>query len=260
MKSVRAVLSLLTLLCLAAPSPAADLAKIDRTIKKEPAYQGKPLYCLLVFGEEARVRAWLVVDGDVLYVDRHGDGDLTHPDDRLPAHRARKEPLSPTVRETRTFLDGGPTLTGTDRYAGLWMNQVIPRDGARPGDPGQAEYLGLLRRHYTALLLRVGGKHRLAWACFSERPQTAPVLHFDGPLTLGLGQNFGPLRRRFVRGPAPVDFAVNVLTPGLGEGALVTMDNRCAPADADPVAEIAFPSRHAGGKPIRVKAVLKERC
>src|SRR5262245_5093937 len=55
----------------------ADLSKIDRAIAKEPVYKGKPEYCLLVFGPEARTRVWLVQDGDVLYVDRNGNGDLT---------------------------------------------------------------------------------------------------------------------------------------------------------------------------------------
>ncbi len=41
------------------PAPAGDLGKIDRTIAKEPAYQTKPKYCLLVFGPEAKIRVWL---------------------------------------------------------------------------------------------------------------------------------------------------------------------------------------------------------
>jgi hypothetical protein len=63
---------------------AADLTKIDRTIKKEPAYRSKsPNYCLLVFGPEVKFRVWLVFDGDILYVDRNGNGDLTEPNKRL---------------------------------------------------------------------------------------------------------------------------------------------------------------------------------
>src|SRR5438094_892841 len=62
----------------AAPAIAADLSKLDRALAKEPAYQSKaPKYCLLVFGAEAKFRVWLVQDGDVLYVDRNGNGDLT---------------------------------------------------------------------------------------------------------------------------------------------------------------------------------------
>jgi hypothetical protein len=61
----------------------ADLTKIDRTIAKEPAYESKPQYCLLVFGPEAKTRVWLVRDGDVLYVDRNGNGDLTEDGERV---------------------------------------------------------------------------------------------------------------------------------------------------------------------------------
>ena len=58
------------------PAAATDLTKIDRSILKEPVYQSKqPQYCLLVFGPEAKIRVWLVLDGDVLYVDRKGNGD-----------------------------------------------------------------------------------------------------------------------------------------------------------------------------------------
>src|SRR5262252_4031078 len=65
------------------PVAATDLSKIDRTIGKEPTYESKPKYCLLVFGPEAKTRVWLVLDGDVLYVDRNGNGDLTEPNEKV---------------------------------------------------------------------------------------------------------------------------------------------------------------------------------
>src|SRR5262245_4656122 len=75
------ILSVLSALLLASGAAGtargADLTKIDRTIQKEPAYQGKPQYCLLVFGPEAKTRVWLVRDGKILYVDRNRNGDLT---------------------------------------------------------------------------------------------------------------------------------------------------------------------------------------
>lgn len=68
--------TILTLLWAAQPAPGVDLAKLARTIAKEPAYQTKtPKYCLLVFGPEAQARMWLVLDGKILYVDRRGDGE-----------------------------------------------------------------------------------------------------------------------------------------------------------------------------------------
>src|ERR1700732_1954245 len=78
---------LLVLLFCAGPGMAADLSKIDRTIAKEPKYQSKPKYCLLVFGPEAKTRVWLVLDGDVLYVDRNGNGDLTEAGERVTADK-----------------------------------------------------------------------------------------------------------------------------------------------------------------------------
>src|SRR5262245_18688844 len=57
---------------------AADLTKIDRTIRHQPVYQSKsPRYGLLVFGPAAQTRAWVVVDGNTLLVDEKGKGDLS---------------------------------------------------------------------------------------------------------------------------------------------------------------------------------------
>src|SRR6266478_6927907 len=86
------MLGVTTILLGGAPPPAVDYAKMDRTIAKEPAYRSKaPKYCLVVFGPEAKTRVWLVLDGDVLYADRNGDGDLTAKDERLPKTHSLQE-------------------------------------------------------------------------------------------------------------------------------------------------------------------------
>src|SRR5438876_7831896 len=64
-----------------------DLSKMDRSIKKEPVYQGKPKYCLLALGPKAETRVWLVLDGEVLYMDTRGTGDLTG------AERVKPQPV-----------------------------------------------------------------------------------------------------------------------------------------------------------------------
>jgi hypothetical protein len=95
---------------------AVDLSKIDRTIVKEPAYQTKtPKYCLRVFGPEAKDRVWLVLDGDTLYVDKNGNGDLTDEGQRVKApafqvstHPAHARERSITVGD---FSIGGLTHT-----------------------------------------------------------------------------------------------------------------------------------------------------
>src|SRR5262249_27485138 len=94
------LLPLVGLLFLAAPARAVDYDKIDRKLVKEPAYtqqapatvllrairgvpQDRPKYALLLFGREAKVRVWVVLHGDGLYLDRNGDGDLTGADEHF---------------------------------------------------------------------------------------------------------------------------------------------------------------------------------
>src|SRR5579875_43304 len=95
--------SLSILLLSPVPAKPADLSKIDRTIKKEPAYKGKPRYCLLVFGREAKTKVWVVIDGPTLYVDRNGNGDLTDAGEQVTC--AKKETIKPYDRSW--FFVGG---------------------------------------------------------------------------------------------------------------------------------------------------------
>ncbi len=83
MLRVRIILAFAAVLWASGGLGAADLHKIERTIAKEPAYKNKPKYCLLVFGPEATTRVWLVQDGDLLYVDRNANGDLTEKDEQV---------------------------------------------------------------------------------------------------------------------------------------------------------------------------------
>jgi hypothetical protein len=51
-------------LCSSSRLHATDLTKVDRHIAKQPACASKsPHYALLVFGSEAKDRAWMVKDG-----------------------------------------------------------------------------------------------------------------------------------------------------------------------------------------------------
>src|SRR6266852_4818827 len=70
---------------LAAGSASAGAPKIDKSISKQPTYRTAPKYGLLLFGPVGRDRVWLVRDGDVLYVDRNGNGDLTDPGEKVAA-------------------------------------------------------------------------------------------------------------------------------------------------------------------------------
>src|SRR5438874_8548940 len=131
------------ILALTAPAlRAADLASIERKINKEPAYAGKPKYCLLVFGPEAKTLIWLALDGDKLYVDRNGNGDST--DDGPPVaakvdgegdepSRTFKLPElrigSLTHRDLSLYVTSLKSLAERDKPARALLN----RDPAAPG-------------------------------------------------------------------------------------------------------------------------------
>src|SRR5262245_38320793 len=178
------------------PVQAADLSKIDRTIGKEPAYQSKPKYCLLVFGPEAKTRVWLVLDGDVLYADRNGDGDLTGKDERFP-----KESLTRGV----VFQVGTiPARHGGDPFS----LEVRVKLGVDTEDtytiwcwPQKGK--GLLQRTDGVLL-------------FADWPEEAPVVHFGGPLTLTILDWHKPLQPRLLVRGKDNQLSVLVGTPVFG--------------------------------------------
>src|SRR5262249_43889919 len=145
----------------------------DRTIAKEPAYRSKtPKYGLLVFGPEAKSRAWVVLDGDFLYVDRNCNGDMTEEGERRGIKRkpqrnfAKKKPgrssAVASVHVVITDLDGAKhrlTFRLTSTGVGI--------DAKCHG----SQYVGSTYRDDLV---------------FSARPQDAPIVHLNGPLTLQL--------------------------------------------------------------------------
>src|SRR5262245_57977636 len=164
---------------------AADWDKIDRTIAKQPIYQSKaPKYCLLVFGAEAKTRIWLVLDGDVLYVDRNGNGDLTEEGERVAGKKydlAREPSLSFEAGEI-TEIDGKTKhqlrVLVSSSGEGRW---TIDPTASSP------DKRILSQRPETHVPL-------------AERPQDARIIHFGGPLTFALSVMEDRKVERLVRG------------------------------------------------------------
>src|SRR5215203_234693 len=101
------------------PTPFASITPPT----KEPKYSNAPQYLLLTFGMKAETRIWLVLDGDRLYVDRNGDGDLTQ-------HR---EAVEGTKKDSRiTFAVGD--LKEKDRiHKDVEVALYTPHDGSGLG-------------------------------------------------------------------------------------------------------------------------------
>ena len=260
------------LVCVTAAG-AADLSRVDRSLRKEPAYQSQPKYCLLVFGKEARHRVWLVLDGDALYVDRNGDGDLTEEGKRIagPAFRPGDNPFCSRERSVQAGAVSVGGLTHTDlvvsqmeyrRTMPGWQEEMDAVWRQVPGGVVYEVSVNLDPKCYDLFGDAVGRhiKHlafvdRNGWLAFADRPQDAPVVHFGGPLALHARRG-----EKLRRGPDPGELNLWLGTPGRGPGTFAVMWYDLVPPDAHPVAEVRFPAAGPGRPPLLRRYDLGERC
>jgi hypothetical protein len=255
-------------------APAADLAAIDRTIKKEPKYAGQPRYCLLVIGPEAKDRVWLVQDGDTLYVDRNGNGDLTEAGEKVTAKKGAagqgEEVFSFEAGELKV---GGKThkalevlLTPLRTLAGnpnvMALPQVAPAVKKHP-----SEMTGRITLDVECASLKgggVGGRVTYMVGLFDARgvfqlgrkPADAPIVHLDGPLQVTFFGN----KPTWTAGRSQ-DTVLCVGTPGHGPGTFAMLKYEgTVPPGKHPTIDAVFRPKDPDGKAVKKRYVLKERC
>jgi hypothetical protein len=119
---------------------------------------------------------------------------------------------------------------------------------------------------------------------FADRPEDAPIVHFNGPLTMRVHMETGvlqipinydeagPKRRRWYEEHPPVpeerelvigksaSLFAEVGTPGLGRGTFVALSAGAPPNDVHPVAEVEFPNADPTKPAINTRVVLRQRC
>jgi hypothetical protein len=212
------------------------------TIAKEPKYQSKPKYCLLVFGPEAKTRVWLVLDGDVLYVDRNGNGDLTEEGERIEFGKGQTSnaPDSP-IGELR---DLPPiSVVGSTRLTAM---QFLLKKDFVPKTKEQKELTARLEKSGVILIAYIGGKVRQhAAPIFADSLVEAPIIHFNGPLTLQPLSLPGPV---LTRGETPSELRISLASTGFGEETFAFLDYDEVPKHLHPVAEIEFPRKNPDEK------------
>ena len=254
------------LLVLTPLARAGDLAKIERKITREPAYQTKaPKYCLLVFGLDAKTRVWLVQDGDTLYVDRNGNSDLTDDGKGVKVTQQSEAHRAFAVGELRI---GGLTHTGLNVTQMKASREVVgsAREWERLKKSGPEPWMWWV--HITAeraatdkraLPRKIGyviNGDASGMLVFADRPQDAPIIHLNGPFTIALQDR----KQRLIAGEQTMlQIGIGPQGIGLGTFAFVLYPNTI-PADAYPEAEITFPAKQPGQEPITRKYTLKERC
>ena len=244
---------------------AADLAKIERKIGKEPVYHSQPKYCLLVLGADAKMRVWLVEDGDTLYVDRNGNGDLTEPGEKIAAEKRKDRG---PVDHNYVFA-AGELREGGKRHLNLSiavsdLNRALPEAKAvLERDPQARDYrIGLEvempGRHGLGAggrLVQGAGTDINGLLQFADRPQDAPIIHFGGPWTMGL---YRPTNLWLDRANT-LDLIFG--TPGLGPGSFAYVGYEgVVPDNVFPHAEITFPAGKPNGPSVRANYDLTDRC
>jgi hypothetical protein len=249
---------------------AADLASVDRTIKKEPAYQSKsPRYALLVFGPDARDRVWLVHDGETLYVDRNGDGDLTGPGKKVTAKSGGSD--------TGYRFDVGELRIGGRVHKGLslWTSPLSHGLDETKNRPFVRAALAVdAKAHSYEMVIelekpgfkgpgagsRVYSLVRTMEGCdpllFAGRATDAPVIHFDGPLQVRFDGETPTLKL-----DRDNDVRLAVGAPGHGRGTFAALlYEGTIPSHANPHVVVTFQPAKPVEPFVRQSFDLKFRC
>ena len=215
-----------------------ELAQLERSIQKEPTYEsGLAKYCLLVIGQKAKHRVWLAVDGNTLYLDRNGNGDLTDDIKTLAG------------RETG-WVQLGDIGTDEGVYGRLRVSRST--DGTfklRINTPNRGgQYVGFSKAIRPTL---------------GDTLDDAPIIHLGGPMTLG---QYGPVQE-IPRDHEGVSYRVSSLklmigTAGVGAGTFAAYHCNCrrkSNNDSMLVGEFSFPSAANGGGQIESRATYDQK-
>jgi hypothetical protein len=189
------------------PPSSAALAGVDRVLETQPRLKTRtPKYCLLVFGHQVTTRVWLILNGDILHVER--DGAL------------------------RSYTPEACTGTG-----GAWRECSIG-DVVESPNLTHRELRLMLRTDTATLTMRSEGwglrdvLYVVDNVAFAGSPSESPLVHLNGPLMIETA-----LRE----GRAPAEITARIGTAGLGAGSFASITTSVAEQIlARPVAEVAF--------------------
>jgi hypothetical protein len=227
----------------AAPALGLDYAKVARTLTREPAYKSKATkYALLLFGPQAKVRVWLVLDGDTVYLDRNGDGDLTDKEERFAkADNCKDVEIADPDGKTRYVITS----------VGVFRVDDPPREhlSVSVDVKGPVEY-----QQYCDVELR-------------DSAAKAGLAHFHGPLTVGPRTINWKVPPQFAvkTGDEPTDMPAVVGTMDAEQGCWVVVrshhgDKSAFPKGVCPVVDIQFPPKTPGAPAVRKRYSLDEFC
>jgi hypothetical protein len=235
---------------------------------REPRYSKQPEYLLLHFGMNAETKVWLVLDGERLYVDRNGNGHLTEPGEMVQG----------TLKDGRLSFPVGEIREGKRVHRDVKVDLFAPHEDSGLGR--FPHWLALKAKKSNARMVKVVAeidrsglpgfsepthpKEKRTWTqdaltdyfgClqFASSPRDASVVHFNGPLTMGLQMPY--LDDGMFLAGALSELEAGVGSRGRGPGSFACIYYSPVPRSAHPIAEIKWP----GGSPLET-ITLGERC
>jgi hypothetical protein len=203
----------------------------------------------------------MVMDDDVLYVDRNGNGDLTEEGERIELlTRQTLDDTGNHLREVR-FFDCGNLVANNERQTKTRI-QLVQSVFNRQFSPQTQRQRAIQQRlktnpHLVSVSLSVDitdGHRQQADVLFASTPESAPDVRIGGDFTLKLSDD-----PQFVANGEECDLLVAVGSRGIDSDTFATLENDNLPEELHPVAQIEFRSR-LNGAPIVIRAPLDEHC
>jgi hypothetical protein len=241
----------------------------------EPAYHTKtPKYCILAFGTSPGERILLVHDGDVLYVDRNANGNLTEAVNKVTAEKtADRIP----EQDGYDFQAGDLTVGGlTHKGLSVWLFPLKRYAEASAGKRAEVKAALLKNPQALTALIRLdvsvpgikggGLDGRLEFFAgpfdqngvlqFADSPDQAPVINFASPWQVTF-ESQPPV----LRVGASTKAVLVVGSPGTGPGTLAEMCyEHTVPAGARPVLELSVPSSGLRKSAFHQTIPITSRC
>jgi len=215
------------------------IGDFDRTIIKEPRYEGAPKYSLITLGNRGEVRVWMVEDGKRLFVDKNANGDMT--DDGPPIKPSNLRDIGANRWDFEYLLDA---ITPTNRAR--QTSFVLRR-----WNYGEKEDSYGLSFSVDGQMPMYAGWFGTFWSADREK---APVMRFGGPFTPKVLR-----RKEFTVGEKGERLSLCFLNFGSGAGAEARLSIDALPLFVVPQLSIEWPTL-SGGAPLRTSHKLTQRC
>ena len=207
----------------------------------EPAYKSDPFYCKIAFGPNREKVIVTAADFEarVVYVDLNSNGNLTEDDEAF-------EIVESSNYENTVYLTAiiPQVKQGQDIHTDFKIK--YGKTGDQVKGVFSIKLWGWDESTTDADLVTLD---------LSTDKQSIPMLHFNGPLTMGT-------YRAVTEMPRGKEFTFYSLvgTAGANGGTLTAIANNTIPDDAHPMVEFEFPHRDSSEPPIKVKSFLTVRC